>query len=356
MDMTDDALPLVSPDDLAVHALDAHDPDDEARIAALVRDVPDLAMTERTFRAAAGEVAAATIADRAPATGLRARVLDEARRRYGAAEVLAGVSPIEVHRTELARAILLLRDLAPGDWARPVDPPELAGWTVHDVAVHLVANESLLAERLGVPLAGIPETAVDNEGRTAEARARHRGRPPGAALAELEAAAEAADTAVTGRGEDRLGDPIDWWGGAAATGVVLLVRAFETWTHADDVRRAVGAEMVPPPPGSLLTMAHAGCGFIPGLLAARGAYHPGRLARLRFPDLGDAAWDVDLGVIGGVRPAGEGTVDVEIEAESVAFCRGISARLPAEGLRYRATGDESLAAEVADALPALAVI
>jgi uncharacterized protein (TIGR03083 family) len=356
MDMTDDALPRVSPDDLAAHALDAHDPDDASRIAALVRDVPDLAETERTLRAAAGEIAVATVADLAPGAGLRSRVLAEARRRHGAAEVVAGASPIEVHRTELSRAILLLRDLAPGDWARPVDPPELVGWTVRDLAVHLVANESLLAERLGVPVAGITETATDNEGRTAQAHARHRGRRPAAAVAELETAAEAADTEVTSRGEDRLDEPIDWWGGPAATGIVLLVRAFETWTHADDIRRAVGAGEVPPPPASLLTMTHAGCGLVPGLLAARDAYHPGRLARFRFPDLGDAAWDVDLGVIGGVRPAGEGDVDVEIEAEAVPFCRGISARLPAEGLRYTATGDEALAAEVVDALPALAVL
>jgi uncharacterized protein (TIGR03083 family) len=356
MDMTDDALPPVSPDDLAVHALDAHDPDESARIAGLVRVLPELAATERTLRAAAGEIAVATVADVPPAAGLRARVLEEARRRRGAAEVLAGASPIEVHRTELARAVLLLRDLAPEDWARPVDPPEMAGWTVHDVAVHLAANASLLADRLGVPLAGVPETAGDNEARTAEARARHQGRPPAAAVAELEAAAEAADAEVTGRGEDRLDDPTEWWGGPTPTGMVLLVRAFETWTHADDIRRAVGAEMVPPPPASLLTMTHAGCGFVPALLAARGAHHPGRLARFRFSDLAGAAWDVDLGVLGGIRPAGEGAVEVEIEASSVAFCRGVSARLPAGGMSYRATGDEALAAAVVDALPALAVL
>ena len=217
--------------------------------------------------------------------------------------MVAGSSPIDVHRVELARAILLLRDLTVDDWARPVDPPELDGWTVHDVVVHLVANESLLAYQLGVPVPGIPETATDNEGRTAQAQARHAGRSPGYAVAELEAAAEATATEVAVRGEARLDEPIDWWGGRATTRMAVLVRAFETWTHADDIRRAIGAGMVVPPPASLLTMAHTACGLVPTTLGVRGGYRPGRLVRFRFTDLGDAAWDVDLAA-GRRGPAG----------------------------------------------------
>ena len=239
-----------------------------------------------------------------------------------------------MHRVEVARAILLLRDLTVDDWARPVDPTEFAGWTVHDVVVHLVANESLLAHQLGVPVPGIPETATDNEGRTAQARARHAGRPPTRAVAELEAAAEAIDTELAVRGEARLDEPIDWWGGRAATRVAVLVRAFETWTHADDIRRAIGEAMVAPPPASLLTMTETGCGLVPSMLAARGASHPGRLVRFRFTDLGGAAWDVDLGVVGGVRPAGDDAVDTEIVTEAVAVCRAISARLDPRELTY----------------------
>ena len=111
------------------------------------------------------------------------------------------------------------------------------------------------------------------------------------------------------------------------TRVALLVRAFETWTHADDIRRAIGAGMVAPPPASLLTMAHTACGFVPSLLAARGAFHPGRLVRFRFTDLGGAAWDVDLGAVGGVRPAGDDAVDAEIVTEAPLACRSISARV-----------------------------
>jgi uncharacterized protein (TIGR03083 family) len=355
MDMNDDTPNVpVSPDDLAAYALDAHDV--EAAIAAQLEASPAAMRWAQDLRSAAGEFAAAVVEDVAPDRALRSRVLAEARRRRVPAAVVAGASPIEVHRIELARAILLLRDLTVDDWAQPVDPPEFAGWTVHDVVVHLVANESLLADALGVPIAGIPETAIDNEGRTAQARARHCDRPPAYAVAELEASAEAVDVTVTARGEARLDEPIQWWGRRSPTRAALLVRAFETWTHADDIRRAIGAGSVVPPPASLLTMAHAACGYVPMMLAARGAQYPRGFVRFRFTDLGGAAWDVDLGSIGDVRPAGDHPVDSEIVTDAAAFCRCISARVRPNQLTYDALGDGNLAGDVVDALPALAML
>jgi uncharacterized protein (TIGR03083 family) len=356
----DSPMAPVSREDLATYAIDAHDPEHADGIAAHLDASPDAVHLERDLRSAAGEFAAAVVHDVTPAAALRSRVLEQARLRRRPAAVVAGSSPIDVHRVELARAIVLLRDLTVEDWGRPVDPPEMAGWTVHDVVVHLAANESLLAHQLGVPVTGIPETATDNEGRTAHARTRHAGCPPAYAVAELEAAAEAADTAIAVRGETRLDEAIDWWGGRAAARVAVLVRAFETWTHADDIRRAVGTAMVVPPPGSLHTLAHTACGFVPSMLAARGVHHPDRLVRFRFTDLdgpcGGAAWDVDLGTVGGVRPAGDGAVDAEIVTEAAAACRAMSARLDPRLLAWDVVGDAALAGEVRDALPALAVL
>ena len=346
----------VSADDLAAYALDAHDADEVAAIAAHLDANPDAVRREQDLRSAAGEFAAAFVDEVVPAPELRFRVLAEARRRRAPAAVIAGASPIDVHRVEVARAILLLRDLTVDDWARPVDPPELAGWTVHDVVVHLVANQSLLADRLGVPVSGIPETATDNEGRTAQARVRHAGRRPAFAVAELEAAARATDTELAVRGEARLDEPVDWWGQRVSTRLAVLVRAFETWTHTDDIRRAIGAGVVDPPPASLLTMAHAACGLVPMMLATRGTYQAGRFVRFRFTDLGGAGWDIDLGAVGGVRPAGDDAVDAEFVTEAAAVCRCISARLDPCELAYDVVGDGQLAHRVVDALPALAVL
>jgi uncharacterized protein (TIGR03083 family) len=351
-----DDFSMVSADDVAAYAVDAHDADHAAGIAARLAASAGSVRLERELRSAAGELAAAMVDEVAPAAELRTRVLAEASRRRSPVAAVAGASPIEVHRIELARSVMLLRDLAVDDWTRPVDPPEFAGWDVHDVVVHLVANESLLADELGVPVPGVTETATDNNGRTAQARGRHAERPPSHAVAELEAAAAAVDREVTRRGEARLHETIEWWGQRASTGVALLVRTFETWTHTDDIRRAIGVPMVQPPTASLLTMAHTASGFVPLMLALRGIQHPDRLVRFRFSDLGGTAWDVDLGTVGGVRPAGGDPVDVEIVTEALATCRVVSARVDPGALAYDVVGDEQLARDVVDALPAMAVL
>ena len=268
--------------------------------------------------------------------------------------MVAGSSPIEVHRVEVARAIVLLRDLTVDDWARPVDPPELAGWTVHDVAVHLAANQSLLADRLGVPVPAIPETATDDEGRTARPAtatpaARLRSRSPSWRLRRRRPTPSSRL-----RGEARLDELIDWWGWRFSTSR-RAGAGIEAWTHADDIRRAIGAGVVDPSPASLLTMAHAACGLVPSMLAVRGRDHAGRLVRFRFTDLG-AAWDVDLGGVAGVRPAGDDTVDADIAVGTAAVCRGVSARVDPRALTYDVVGDGQLARDVVDALPALAFL
>ena len=189
-----------------------------------------------------------------------------------------------------------------------------------------------------------------------QARARHAGRPPRPAVAELEAAAEAADTEVAARGEARLDEPIDWWGGRAADRVAVLVRAFETWTHADDIRRAIGAGDGGPaavvaahdgPHGVRLRAEHArGAGRVPPRPARPLPVRRPRRRRLgRRPGRGRRG-----------RPAGDDAVDAEIATEAVAVCRAVSARLDPRELTYVVVGDERLARDVVDALPALAVL
>ncbi len=369
--------PAASLDDLAVYALDAHEPDDTTAIESHLLAAPDAARWERSLRDAAGELAAAGATEISPPPDLRARVLAAALRARPAGRPVgsgpephgdahsaagahtdstAGASPVVIHRGEMRRVLELLGELGPDDWSRPLDPPEFAGWSVHDLAVHLVANESLLAHSLGVPVASIPETIDDNEARTAAARARHRDRPPGAAAAELSAAAGAVDDLVSALDEADLDAPITWWGGPTPIRIALLVRAFETWTHADDIRRALGIPMLATPPASLRTMTRVACAWLPVMLAASGAHHPDRVVRFHFADLPGASWDVDLGEIDHVRPADSAPADAEVTIDALAFCRGVANRVPPGGLTYVAQGDAELARAVVDALPVLAVL
>ena len=298
MDMNDDTPTHDELDDLAAYALDAHDPGNATAIESYLLARPGAARWEQELREAAGAYGAAGTADDEPPPDLRDRVLAAALaarppgRPIGTTPVTATValpSPGEVHRREQQRGLSYLRSLRPDDWSVPVDPPELAGWTVHDVVAHLAANATLLAHTLGVPVAGVPETALDNEGRTAAAQARHRALPPSAAIDEFEAAARAVDEAVAALEAvtPTPGSPRRSTGGAVPTpiGWVLMVRAFETWTHTDDIRRALGHQMQPPPPPSLRTMSRSACALMPLMLAARGQQRTGEVVRVRFTDI-----------------------------------------------------------------------
>ena len=63
--------PPISPDDLAAYALDAHDAEDAAAIAAHLDTSPDAVRREHDLRAAAGEYASAVVDEVAPDPDLR---------------------------------------------------------------------------------------------------------------------------------------------------------------------------------------------------------------------------------------------------------------------------------------------
>jgi uncharacterized protein (TIGR03083 family) len=351
-------LPAAEPtlDELAAFALDAVDPSEARSIEAHLAADDGAATAERSLRRAAGEFGAvASVAvETAPPPTLRARVLAAARDRR--TPVAGGeATPVEMHRIELARALTLLRGLDPDMWTRPVDPPEFRGWTVHDVVVHLLANESLLASALGLDLPSTPELETTNERRTRSTQIRHRDLPPGAALDELEAAAAAIDTHVSSLSEEDLDRTVPYWGLPLTIGRALSVRAFETWTHADDVRRAAGLAEVPPPGPSLSAMCRAAVGLVPDMLRARGIDQPGRLVRFRLTGPGGGTWDVALDG-GGARVPGTVTPDTELILDTVDLCRAVSDRQPAGGLRFESRGDDRLAGQIVGAIPALAVL
>jgi uncharacterized protein (TIGR03083 family) len=342
-------------DDLAAFALDALEPDEARAVADRIAADPDLAATERALRAAAGEVGAsgAVPVDAPPPAGLRSRLLAAARDRRPAAAA-TGVEPAAMHRIELSRALGLFRSLPADAWRRPLDPPEFAGWTVHDLVVHLASNEALLAQVLGAGLP-VPETDNSNEPRTVQAQARHRGLEPRAAVEELEAAAEAVDRRVSSLDDQELERVVTYWGLPMSIRATLTLRAFEAWTHADDIRRAAGLPESPPPARVLHTMSRAAIGLVPLMLQARGIEPPARVVRFHLTGPIDTEWDLAL-VPGDVEPAGGREPDTLLTLDTVAFCRAVSDRIPAGGLPYGSHGDDELAGRIVSAIPALATL
>ncbi len=345
-------------DDLAAYALDALDPAEKVTMEALLATDPEAARLERDLRDASGQLAIALHVDadadaHAAARSIRTRVLNTAHALRPPVPV-DPTTAIEVHRIEVERVIMLLRRLTDEQWDRPLDPPELAGWTVKDLAAHLASNEGNAVQVLGLTDPPLPETTNENEARTAEVLARHRTMTNAETLAELEACYRAVDDRVTELGVDGIEAVVLWWGMDIRVMTMLIVRSFETWTHADDIRRAIGLDPLPPPATSLARMSQVAATWGPLLMLTRGHDLGATSIELHLSGIGGGTHRVNLGFetldLETHPPAATVTIDV------LDYCHIISARLSPADVDYRATGDLEVARTYVDALDALATL
>jgi uncharacterized protein (TIGR03083 family) len=332
---------------LAAYVLDAVDVDEALDVEAHVADCAACQQVVAELQKAADTLAATTTT--APPSDLRPRVLAEALARRPASHV--SFSPAEVHLIESTRVLTMLQRLRPEQWAAR-GGPAFPDWSVQDLVAHLASSEALLAAELGVdPFT--PETEDQPEPRAHAAVTRHRRMTPEQTLAELHTAYDLVHQAVDALGAEVDTRIISWFGFDLALSYALTQRSFEIWTHADDIRAALGLPLVPPPGGSVQTMSSTVIETVPIMLAASGVDAEGRRARLLLTGSGEGRYDVDLGLTGaetGAEP------DVVIEIDAVDFCRAIGDRLAPPELSYRASGDTALADAVVGALPALAVL
>jgi len=343
-------------EDLAAFALDAVDDTEARTIETLLATDPVAAQLAAALQDAAGALGAAdhTIDADAP-IDLRSRVIAAGRARRAPVEVEAA-SWADTHMIEMERFELLIRRLTPEQWQSGVDPEEFTGWTIHDLVAHVASNEALLAQQLDVEVEGhhIPERDNANEARTADAIARHAQMSTDETIAELAACVSAVDAKVRTMTDDELERDIVWWGTDMRVLTVLIARSFETWTHADDIRRAVGLAQLPPPAPSLKAMSGLASQWTSLMVLATGFDHDGRSVKFNLTGPGGGVYHVDLSLeardLTGIDP------DVEITVDVVDYCRAIGDRFVTGPLAYEVTGDVELARDVVSSLHALATL
>ena len=189
------------------------------------------------------------------------------------------------HAAPYAAAVAGLEALLPelaGRWSTPV----VHDWDVHATVAHLLAADEHLALRLGID-ARVPGARIDEEAdwadawerRTAEVIAHEHGRTPEQTVADW-----SAQTAAL-LGTPHARDPELAAGTTLLMGLRLpvtehfLARAFEAWIHTDDIGRALGLAVPPPPEehlGQLIRLAVRVLGTVlgaqapPVLFAVRG--------------------------------------------------------------------------------------
>jgi uncharacterized protein (TIGR03083 family) len=303
MDVHDEVLDLIG-----AWALDACHPDEAARVDAHLSGCATCAAEARRLRSAASWLAADRVIP-APAA-LRHRVLATAQAARPAALLRTLLGAYEGQAALLDRRLGAVRA---DDWDR-ADPRHA---TVGGVVAHLAGNDAMLAADLGLAVVPLPD------GPAAEVRAAWR-----------EQSRVIVD-GLAGR-DDGLERPVR----LAHTGPpplrplreALVQRAFETWTHLDDIGAAVGRGVTTPPPEQVRRIVDLAAALLPGAL---GDAEVGTV-RLVLDGTGGGEWTL---------PCGPGD-DTTIYADAVEFTRLVANRRGAESLAHSMTGSPAVSTRV----------
>ena len=274
--------------------------------------------------------------------GLRERVLEASKQaRAGGRSVpeVQEISPAEAFSRAADAFYGLLCALGDEDWPQPV----LRDLEVQGLVGHLIGVE----EDVHRCLTGDPEVAeADHISSTQAAAARQAGRPPAGTRTEWRRAADRTLDLVRAGGD--LDARVAVHGMRLPAGALLVVRAFELWTHDNDIRRVTGMPPSVPDPSTLRLMTELAARMLPYVATLTGLRKPVSL-RLVLTGPGGGTWDVAVG------EHADDPASVRIIADAVGFCRLVANRVTAADLDLHVTGDPGRAAEVLAAAAALAL-
>jgi uncharacterized protein (TIGR03083 family) len=285
-----------------------------------------------------------TAADRDPPvlpTGLRERVLAASLRARAVGRPVPGAPEIpaaEAFSRAASAFYGLLCILSDDDWRTPV----LRGLDVQGLVGHLIGVENDMHRAL----AGDPEVADASHVESTQAAAVDQAaRPPAQTRAGWRRAADRTLGLV--RSADS-GAEVAMHGMRLPLYALLVVRAFELWTHENDIRQATGWGASVPDASTLRLMTGLAARLLPHAAARAGLAGPVDV-RLVLTGPGGGTWDLTVGA-GASSPAA-----VSIVTDAVGFCRLAANRVTAGDLDVHVTGDPGQATAVLAAATTLAL-
>lgn len=226
-----------------------------------------------------------------------------------------------------------------------LDASTTNGLSVGDLVVHLAAMESAVAETIGFPQALSAETDV--EARTDDYLREFSADPLGAGRTTWRDATVALDEWSSAGGERAS---LPWSGFSAARRTILATRAFELWTHADDIRVALGRDREAPTEPEIALMSDVAVGILPSCVLSNGEPAPAVSVRMVLTGAGGGSWDVSLD---GRQHAG---VDATVRMNVVDYCRRVADRISIDECAARIDGDIALGQRVLACATALATL
>jgi len=278
--------------------------------------------------------------------GVRARVLDAAReaRTPGAAvPAVERIAATEALRRAADALDALLRSLDEADWGVPV----LRDLDVQGLVGHLIGVEHDTLRALG----GDPAVGgADHVASTQGDAVRQAGRPPERTRDEWRSLVDV--TLVAAGGLRGSGVLLALHGMQLPVDDLLVVRAFELWTHENDIRAALRLPASVPDAPTLALMTRLAVQLLPHG-AVRAASLPGPVdLHLVLLGGGGGTWDVPL------QPGlgtGASADDVVVVVDAVDFCRLVANRIDAAVLDVHVVGERTATDGVLAAAAALAL-
>jgi uncharacterized protein (TIGR03083 family) len=313
---------------IGAYALDACDPDEVAALDAYVDAHPDVEPDLERLRAAAAALGAAGAVR--PPPDLRSRML------HMAAERVAPVSPAEAIEAETDRFDALLDTIGDDDLAAVT----ANGLTVHELVSHVEAiDRAFIDAAASGAFIGAGEVATI----THDVLPQHVGESFATTVTRFRRTRQDLIALGAAGGTDaRIG--------GYRSGDSLVIRAFETWTHNDDIRKALGREDAPVAPAVMRTMAELAMQSMPLAMAARGTSHPERTVRFVLTGPGGGEWTLPCGP----SDTAGAVADVVIRTSVVDMCRRFADRMDLDDLEVEIDGDPALGRELIAAANAFA--
>lgn len=275
---------------------------------------------------------------------LRDRVLAAAREARAAgrpAPDAAAISPLEAFGRAADAFLGLLSALPDAAWRTPV----LRDLDVQGLVGHLTGVEDDVRRAI----AGDPDVAdADHVVSTQPAAERQAGRSPEETRRGWRAAVDR--TLARARDAD-LGAAAPMHGMHLPLGALLVVRAFELWTHENDVRAVAGLPPSVPDPSTLRLMTDLAVGLLPHGVARVVPDSPPVDVHLVLTGAGGGTWDVALGN----RPSPVPASELVVVADAVGFCRLVADRISPAQLGAHVTGATGHAATFLAGAAALAL-
>ena len=298
-------------------------------------DLDELALdaAEQAVLAALAEPGAAS-----PPAALRDRVLQHVAR--SPRPTAAPIAPSELYASRVAALAHLLGGLEAPDWSRRAAP---YAWSVHELVAHLLVMERYTGSFFGLGPPP-PGDESDHLALGADVIAAEAGEPPTDTAARWSAAAQAvADHVTSDRFAPDASAPLHGWPFTGSS--ALVARAFELWTHAEDIGRATGRPVVAAAPSELRTMSSFSVTTLPFLLPMAAPDVEMRPTRVVLTGPGGGTFDI----------GGDGERAALLAADVIDYCRVVARRIEPPDLRGTIEGERALVNALLEASRVLAV-